>query len=81
MISYTAPWHVLKRLKCCSTDTCSAVFSSLLPHSQKRGDRNNLDVLQLMDAQQKWEQHTIEYHSPARKSEVMGLKKVNGWNQ
>lgn len=26
MTSYTAPWHVLKRLECWSTDTCSAVF-------------------------------------------------------
>lgn len=26
MTSYTAPWHVLKRLECWSTDTCSVVF-------------------------------------------------------
>lgn len=53
---------------------------SLLPHSQKRGDRNILVVLQLMDAQQKWVQYTIEYYSPVKKNEVMRLKKVNGWN-
>lgn len=43
---------------------------SLLPRSQKRGERNNPDILQLMDAEQKWVQHTTEYSSPGKKMKL-----------
>lgn len=48
---------------------------SLLPRSQKRGDRNNPDVLQLMDAEQKWVQYTTEYSSPGKKMKLWDLKR------
>lgn len=52
-----------------------AQLCSLLPRSQKRGDRNNPDVLQLMDAEQKWVQYTIEYYLPVKKMKLWDLKR------